>query len=182
MHANESNQSENCRTVLDNIRKVLNKIYPKGKRVEHADSKLPGDIIAMINSINNNGLSVLNEAYKARFQVDIINKTNTGERRTYHNKIAAINNLEQNIDEVGEADKAHIVKIMQYYIAIKIVRNRMNHASEKTEDDDESEAISYLRLKKIYKSDVNIVVMSKDIGCIKKLLLDAVSDDIQSND
>lgn len=180
--ANESNQSENCRTVLDNIRKVLNKIYPKGKRVEHADSKLPGDIIAMINSINNNGLSVLNEAYKARFQVDIINKTNTGERRTYHNKIAAINNLEQNIDEVGEADKAHIVKIMQYYIAIKIVRNRMNHASEKTEDDDESEAISYLRLKKIYKSDVNIVVMSKDIGCIKKLLLDAVSDDIQSND
>lgn len=66
---------------------------------------------------------------------------------TYRKKIRALSYLEQ------QEDGKKLFERMKYYLAIKILRNRINHASEKSMTEDEREAVEYLKQKGI---DVNL--------------------------
>lgn len=56
---------------------------------------------------------------------------------TLAKKVAAI--------KMAEEKTPHLVKIMKYYLAVKLLRNRMNHASEDEAQEDEQNALIFLR-------------------------------------
>ena len=65
-----------------------------------------------------------------------------------------------------------LVKIMEYYLAIKLLRNRMNHASEVAISDEEQKVIEFLKSEQI---DTGIQVEQNgikiDYSQIKKLII-----------
>lgn len=87
--------------------------------------------------------------------------------RTYEKKIKAIESLLNKNVEVKNADK--LIHIMKYYLAVKLIRNRVNHASEKDISDDEKKAIDKM---KEYGIDINM-----EFENIKKILLCGIEEE-----
>lgn len=91
-------------------------------------------------------------------------------RTTYQRKVYALEILQKDHEiqkQVGDAGR--LLKIMKYYLAVKMIRNRMNHASETDESEKEKDAIE--GLKKFG------IVINNDIENIQNIMygaLDAV--------
>ena len=62
---------------------------------------------------------------------------------TYEKKLMAIENLDKGKVKVKDAER--LVHIMKYYLAVKLIRNRVNHASEKDISEDENKAIKKMK-------------------------------------
>lgn len=94
-------------------------------------------------------------------------KTPSANEETYERKIRAINET--------KCRQLELTKKMEYYLAIKILRNRMNHASEDAIKEDEQKAIAFLQSEQI---DLGINIKEGEIRFdyqkIKTLLTDAV--------
>ena len=69
-----------------------------------------------------------------------------------------------------------LVKILEYYMAIKLLRNRMNHASEVEIEEDEQKAVTFLKTEQI---DIGMEMkqdgMQLDFQKIGKLILDGLA-------
>lgn len=96
---------------------------------------------------------------------DLVNIKNIG---TYNKKIKGIREIEDGKIALGEkCDKEKLCKVMKYYLAVKLMRNRMNHASEGERSNDESEAISGLDSMGIRFAD--------DINTYKEIIITGVN-------
>ena len=87
---------------------------------------------------------------------------------TYEKKILAINTAKEKAPQ--------LVKILEYYMAIKLLRNRMNHASEVEIEEDEQKAVTFLKTEQI---DIGMEMkqdgMQLDFQKIGKLILDGLA-------
>ena len=64
---------------------------------------------------------------------------------TYEKKIKGVLNMKQGlVPETTSGDIERLYKIMAYYLSVKIMRNRINHAGEEERSDDELNAIETL--------------------------------------
>lgn len=89
-------------------------------------------------------------------------------RTTYLKKVHALTVLKDNKsirEQVGDADR--LLEIMKYYLAIKMIRNRMNHASEEEDSDDERQAAEAL--------EGFGIVINSDIGNIQNIMYEALA-------
>ena len=81
----------------------------------------------------------------------------------------AIKNLEDRNADTENAE--YLSHIMKYYLAVKLIRNRVNHASEKEISPDEQNAIE--TMKKDYAIDINM-----EFDNIKQILYDGITGSI----
>lgn len=87
---------------------------------------------------------------------------------TYRKKVHALKVLQENQKirkQVGDADR--LLEIMKYYLAIKMIRNRMNHASE--EEDSEDERLAAKELERFG------IVINSDIENIQDIMYKALA-------
>lgn len=99
----------------------------------------------------------------------IIYKCENNEQKqsnTYEKKVRAIENLIKGKVKIKNADK--LIHIMKYYLAVKLIRNRVNHASEKDISDDENKAISKMK-------DYGIII-DMNFENIKNILLQGIQE------
>ena len=75
----------------------------------------------------------------------------------------------------AKSKKTELVKMMEYYLAMKLLRNRMNHASEEDIKEDEQKAVVFLKSERI---DIGIEIeqgrVQFDYQKIKKLIIDGL--------
>ena len=87
---------------------------------------------------------------------------------TYEKKICAIN--------AAKVKAPQLVKILEYYMAMKLLRNRMNHASEEDIEEDEQKAVTFLKSEQI---DIGMQMkhggVQIDFEKIGKLILEGIS-------
>lgn len=72
------------------------------------------------------------------------------ESKTYRKKVFALEQVKAypgKIPQVNMDDTVLIYSIMKYYLALKLIRNRINHASEQEAQEDEKKAIERLEEK-----------------------------------
>ena len=140
--ANDNNIKSPIKEALGGIKNCLKDIE-KGKNVSGTDSVILNKLTAKytagrLNQITNSN-DILN--YFLTGTTDI--KKNDTETKTYRKKVKAIDNAKKY--EATCSLYKDLPAIMEYYLAAKMYRNRMNHASETGISDDEKEAIEYLK-------------------------------------
>lgn len=86
---------------------------------------------------------------------------------TYEKKLMAIENLINGKVKVKDAER--LVHIMKYYLAVKLIRNRVNHASEKDVSEDENKAIKKMK-------DYGITI-DMNFENIKNILLQGIQEE-----
>lgn len=77
-------------------------------------------------------------------------KESKKELKTYRKKVIALEQVKAypgKIPQVNTDDTVLIYSIMKYYLALKLIRNRINHASEQEAQEDEKKAIEWLQEK-----------------------------------
>ena len=119
-----------------------------------------GKLEGFMNSLNNGNKADL---------YAIIYKCENNEQKqsnTYEKKVRAIENLIKGKVKIKNADK--LIHIMKYYLAVKLIRNRVNHASEKDISDDENKAISKMK-------DYGIII-DMNFENIKNILLQGIQE------
>lgn len=107
-----------------------------------------------------------NNGMNTRYQL-LYNKEREKEE-TYGKKIRAI--------EEAKTKKSDLVKHMEYYLAMKLLRNRMNHASEDKIEPDEQKAIHFLKSEGI---DIGIGVNNGEIEVDYKKIKDMIENGLK---
>lgn len=91
-----------------------------------------------------------------------------GTDKTFRRKLFGLQRIKDGRINLGPGyDNDTTAKIMAYYLAVKIMRNRMNHAGEGSRTNDEKEVIRDLNTFGITFSD--------DINSYRKILLDGIT-------
>mgnify|MGYP001321537522 FL=1 len=85
---------------------------------------------------------------------------------TYEKKVSAIENLIRGKVKMKNSDK--LIHAMKYYLAVKLIRNRVNHASEKDISEDEKMAIS--------KMEEYGIIIDMNFENIKNILLQGIKE------
>lgn len=85
---------------------------------------------------------------------------------TYEKKVSAIENLVRGKVKMKNSDK--LIHAMKYYLAVKLIRNRVNHASEKDISEDEKMAIS--------KMEEYGIIIDMNFENIKNILLQGIKE------
>lgn len=153
------------RKAMDRLEDVVKKKYVKGKAVRYYNSLDIGQ-----NTLENFITALIDSGGKCLHYIvyedeEAYKKIQHGKAYIYRKKIQGIKNLEAT-DE-NDVDKTGLAEIMRYYLSVKLIRNRMNHAvGEQTTSDenteDEKEAITYLAEHGI-KVEYNVEAISSII-------------------
>lgn len=139
----ENNSDEKVKDGLRQFEKIV-KSYINHKKPE-VILKNNESIIITQKSLQRfmnylNGNSIKDELYALIYKKKPDKPDKSG---TYNKKIRAIENLINGKVKVKDAEK--LVHIMKYYLAVKLIRNRVNHASEKDISEDENKAIKKMK-------------------------------------
>lgn len=119
-----------------------------------------GKLEGFMNSLDNGNK---NDLYA------IIYKCENNEEKqsnTYEKKVSAIENLVRGKVKMKNSDK--LIHAMKYYLAVKLIRNRVNHASEKDISEDEKMAIS--------KMEEYGIIIDMNFENIKNILLQGIKE------
>ena len=106
------------------------------------------------------------------------NDSGRGKRQEllYGSKIPKKESLEKKMMAIQAAKEKEpgLVKIMEYYLAMKILRNRMNHASEDEISEEEQKVVAFLKSEQI-DIDIQAGEVEVDYQKIKKLIMDGLN-------
>lgn len=135
-------------SALERIRKDITECYSiKGIPLPNASHErfnpLPKDVIKFLNAAKNND-KYLKDCLYGKYPDKDAEKVRT----TYRNKVETLKKLSDG--KIRFNDHNEVLKKMEYYLAVKIIRNHMNHAAggeSNKVDPTEPEAISYLNEK-----------------------------------
>ena len=88
---------------------------------------------------------------------------------TYKKKLQAIDKVKEGNVQIQESniDNEQLYQIMKYYLALKVMRNRINHAAEDASKESEEQAIAIL------KKDHGLC-MDIEFDNVKKLIRDGL--------
>lgn len=104
-------------------------------------------------------------------------KGNRAELLGEKNKYSNMKGYEKKVRAIEEAKNKNpeLVKLMEYYLAIKLLRNRMNHASGEKGEEGEREAVAFLKAEGI---DIGMEIVQDELRIdypkIKKLITDGL--------
>lgn len=89
---------------------------------------------------------------------------------TYERKVVALEKVRNTTEPIPESrvSREKLYQMMKYYCALKIMRNKMNHASEKADSTDERKAIELLDKK-------HGIVVKRDFDTIVSLLRNGIN-------
>lgn len=128
-----------------------------------------GKFEGFINSIDNGDKNDLYAIIYKRENNKKKHKCENNEEKqssTYEKKISAIENLISGKVKIKNADK--LIHVMKYYLAVKLIRNRVNHASEKDISEDEKMAIS--------RMEEYGIIIDMNFANIKNILLHGIKE------
>lgn len=147
--------------AVDRIIKFLNTHYENGLGKEISGEKKP-DIFEK-NEVSGNGKKFLRQLGSNRYFLHyfLYNK----QIGTYEKKVLALDKVKNFKEKIEQSNvsNSELYEMMKYYCAFKIIRNKINHASEASNTEDEEKAIKRLR------EDHNIC-MDIEFDNIKELL------------
>lgn len=109
----------------------------------------------------------------------------SSQEKTIRNKVKALKNLEDR-ELSSEEDYNKLYHPMLYYLPMKMLRNRMNHASNSLTDDDRA-GIEYLASKGIHfmkeGTDINAedAQFELDIDTIKEIIREGIAPELKEN-
>lgn len=143
-------QEKEVQRAVDRLITFLNRYFEKGIGNRKNTEILP-KIYDQEPEKANSGKKYLNEIKNKPYLIhyffyrdyDLYKKTLSG---TYEKKVTALNRLKDGIGQIEQSNiPNHILyNIMRYYLALKLMRNQINHASESNKTDDEKYAIEQL--------------------------------------
>ncbi len=146
--------------IVDNIIKKVNECYDshgnlkQNANISQDDSKIPKTLKKYVNYLPNYVYGCINKSVKMD---------------TYQKKMKAIDFMLTKDVLSGEKEmQKRIAENMKYYLAVKVLRNYINHASERTEDE----------IIKAFKDKYNILIET-NIKAINKLLEDGLKSEFK---
>ncbi len=153
-------QNEKVRNAVEKIIKNLEQCFDSNAKPTaiQLQNKCPKKVRGYINNMRDK------QGRSQRYQLLYGTSMPKG---TYEKKICAIN--------AAKVKAPQLVKKLEYYMAMKLLRNRMNHASEEEIEEDEQKAVTFLKAERI-----DIGMQMKDDGLqidfekIGKLILDGL--------
>lgn len=84
---------------------------------------------------------------------------------TYERKVNALDRLKSGAEDIPESSVScgELYHMMKYYLPLKMIRNRINHASEEGTEEDEGNALERLARNHGIRAE-------KEFGCVKELM------------
>ena len=132
-----SKSSGNIREACIRLANFINKNYKclSCKKDQLYNTTAPKELSSFLKQLQSNS------EYHHFFVYNDINKwenrSSQGKKDTYQKKVKAL-------QKIGN-DNLLLYKLMSHYLALKIMRNRMNHASETIYTEDEKKTVNYLQ-------------------------------------
>lgn len=135
------------------LKNIIIKKFIKGKSVdiygEHISQRSFVNFIQFLNPEKEEEKGNSNKylhyfLYNDEYNFKIMKRHNThGKKYTNRKKIEALKKLEK--DHPDDADVRQIILAIKYYMTVKIIRNRINHASDEVKDEEDvNEVKNYL--------------------------------------
>lgn len=147
-------RSKEMQRAVDRLNSFLNRYFEKGFGKRKNQEEMPKIYKKGIETANK-GTGFLNEMKNKSYLIhyffyndlDAYEKTQVG---TYESKVVALDRVKENIGKSEQSNVSNQVlyEMMRYYCALKLMRNRINHASESDKENDEKNAIE--RLEKFH--------------------------------
>ncbi len=165
---NNKFQTEEMSLAFSRLTKLINKLYtPDGNLIydlpynsyNFYDSKINQvTYLKLLNLLQND------KKLQHYFVYDDFNKYINGKTGDYLKKANAIERIKNLPDTEFSSPEEHerILKIMYAYLCVKVIRNRLNHASEEDLSDDEQKVIRLLK-KFTYKNEPLIDKLELDV-------------------
>lgn len=141
------NLSSECRRAISRLVQFLKQYYVNGigKRNDISMKVNPfGEQVIKrgdkcINSLHNSPRALYYFLYGKEYENPF--------KGTYHKKVIALEKVKEEIDLSKECNvkRETLYQMMKYYLVLKLIRNRTNHASESKQEPDEQEAVRLLK-------------------------------------
>lgn len=112
-----------------------------GTEEEIRETKLSKFMNSLSSGTNKDELYMI--IYKKKPKKKVKKELTEEDTKTYRKKIKGIENLIEGTVKIENSEK--LIDIMKYYLAVKLIRNRVNHASEKNLSTDEEVAFNKLK-------------------------------------
>lgn len=148
------------RQVVDKIIEDIDKYYGNDGRlkgVEQPEYTAAKNLTKYLNDLSN-----------------CVNKVVKGSSTTYEKKLKAIEIMLSDDNDIlaGKKDKQkQVAYAMKYYLAVKVLRNLVNHASDKNSDKDTD-------IKNVMQQKYDIEI-GANVNSIRKLLYDALKQELE---
>ena len=139
------------------------------------------NVTAFMNTVTGQGKGIRYYCLTGDKNVD----KSSSQEKTIRNKVKALKNLEDR-ELSSEEDYNKLYHPMLYYLPMKMLRNRMNHASNSLTDDDRA-GIEYLASKGIHfmkeGTDINAedAQFELDIDTIKEIIREGIAPELKEN-
>ena len=164
----KGNSSKENQILIDQLIQFLDKYYEcklgkrkKDKKMTELYQHNAKDGRAYINALRNDSKLIYTFVYREEREGKKI--------ETYKKKLQAIDKVKEGNVQIQESniDNEQLYQIMKYYLALKVMRNRINHAAEDASKESEEQAIAIL------KKDHGLC-MDIEFDNVKKLIRDGL--------
>lgn len=149
------NLDKDGKAAIDRLVKFLNQHYYNGMGNQIAGKSLgriygkeigstPGKGTGFVNIVKSNFLLQHYFFYNSKTKYE-----QWTAKGTYEKKVIALTKVKEENEKIEESNisKTDLYELMKYYCALKLMRNKINHASEADVTDDEEKAIHLLETK-----------------------------------
>lgn len=164
----KGNSSKENQILIDQLIQFLDKYYEcklgkrkKDKKMTELYQHNAKDGRAYINALRNDSKLIYTFVYREEREGKKI--------ETYKKKLQALDKVKEGNVQIQESniDNEQLYQIMKYYLALKVMRNRINHAAEDASKESEEQAIAIL------KKDHGLC-MDIEFDNVKKLIRDGL--------
>ena len=164
----KGNSSKENQILIDQLIQFLDKYYEcklgkrkKDKKMTELYQHNAKDGRAYINALRNDSKLIYTFVYSEEREGKKI--------ETYKKKLQALDKVKEGNVQIQESniDNEQLYQIMKYYLALKVMRNRINHAAEDASKESEEQAIAIL------KKDHGLC-MDIEFDNVKKLIRDGL--------
>lgn len=164
----KGNSSKENQILIDQLIQFLDKYYEcklgkrkKDKKMTELYQHNAKDGRAYINALRNDSKLIYTFVYREERKGKKI--------ETYKKKLQALDKVKEGNVQIQESniDNEQLYQIMKYYLALKVMRNRINHAAEDASKESEEQAIAIL------KKDHGLC-MDIEFDNVKKLIRDGL--------
>lgn len=146
---------ESVKTALQNFKEIV-RMYskpdgkkPKIKLEDGTEEEIrEKKLLKFMNSLSNGDAGSNKDElymiiYKKKPKEKTKKESDEEDTKTYRKKVKGIENLIDGTVKIENSEK--LIDIMKYYLAVKLIRNRVNHASEKKLSGDEEFAFKKMK-------------------------------------
>lgn len=179
----KENMSAKCQKAVDRLLYFLKKYYINGIG-ERSDTRMKVNPNGRKSTEAQTGAKFINQirgnsdagAYYFLYNKEYKKEYEKPSEHTYERKLRALEKIRNSPTEIKESHvkRETLYNMLEYYCALKLIRNRINHASEAKMTEDEQKAAELLK----NRHRLSVEVESKNI---KRLISDGLKAHIEIN-